>query len=197
MGAAIPAERRVRRVLLTAAAVVVAAAFTVACPGGTQQHEGPSPAPGEAGTDWTQPITFAIPVTNVDIAAPSLPFTVSVPRGLGVPTAIFRSSDAIPRDGRAIAFEYDTPSYGRVLVVERFPDVPPEDYDAANQQLVQSSSGSSHLEIVAIRGGAQALVVTDPAGGSAGIYWLEGTVEFWVTGQALTRDQILAIVEAL
>ena len=57
------------------------------------------------------------------------------------------SDGTVPKDARAVAFAYNTPPYGKVLVVERLPDVPPEDYDAASHQLVQSNTGSSILAI--------------------------------------------------
>ncbi|MGZ4153203.1 MAG: hypothetical protein ACXVQ0_01845 [Actinomycetota bacterium] len=140
-------------------------------------------------------------VSSTNAAQPSLPFTAKLPAGLGAPTQIFATSQDVPSDGRAIAFEFNTSSYGRVLVIERLPDVPAKDYDAANQALVQSnsasSSPSSFLEIDSIRGGEQALVASNPEGTAAGIYWLEGSVEFYVTGDNLTKSDVLAIANGV
>ena len=107
------------------------------------------------------------------------------------------SDGTVPKDARAVAFAYNTPPYGKVLVVERLPDVPPEDYDAANhptraeQHRIVDPRDRSH------RGGAQALVVTDPEGGDAGISWLEGTFEFFITDDNLTTSQMLEIVKSV
>ena len=39
--------------------------------------------------------------------------------------------------------------------------------------------------------------MTDPEGGDAGISWLEGTFEFFITGDNLTKSQMLEIVKSV
>ena len=196
MDRATPAKRLFPCLLASGLALVTLIALATACP--KKQKEGPNVSEGgRPALDWDQPITFGVPLLGLKGAQSSLPFSPRMPGGLGTPEKMFITANTVPENGRAIAFEFQTQAYGRVLVVERLPDVPAETYDEANRELIASNTGSSELEIVSIRGGTEALVITSAEGRSAGIYWLEVPIEFWVTGESLTRDQVLEIANSV
>jgi hypothetical protein len=192
MDPATPARRLFSCMPAYGLALVTLIALATACP--KKQHEGPNVSEGgRSEVDWDQPITFGVPLVSLEGAQSSLPFSPRMPDGLGAPEKMFITANTVPEDGRAIAFEFRTQAYGRVLVVERLPDVPEGTYNEANRELVASNTGSSVLEIVFIREGTEALVVTSAEGRSAGIYWLEAPIEFWITGEDLIRGQVLEI----
>lgn len=148
-------------------------------------------------TDWENPIDGVV-VSSVAEAVKLVPFTVYPPRKLGNPTKILVSAPGVQPEMRVVAFLFDTPDYGRVVVTEHIPDVPPEQYDEANQSLV-ALNGEPNVhgsaEIVSIRGGKNALVTTSEDGSESTIFWLEGGVEFVVKGPSIDRENILQVVD--
>jgi len=176
--------------------------------GGTQPADLPT-APSPSSTpglpddgmqhNWDNPI-FGVPVASVDAAQAQVPFTVYVPKGLGSPTGVFATPTDVPPEGRAVAFVYDTPEFGKVDVVEHVPDVPPDQYDAEHENLV-ATNGDPQLhgrfDLVTIRAGQKALVTTSEDGTRSAIFWLEGDTEIVVEGPALSFEQVVAIAQVL
>ncbi len=156
----------------------------------------PIPAPG---TDWDNPIG-GVEVPSLVLAEAALAFDPIVPGGLGDPKTIMISDLGTPEDGRVLAFIYDTEKYGRIDVLQRLPDVPVADYDTANDSVVAANDApgtQGTAEIIEVRAGSRALLLTAPDGVTVRIYWLEDDVEIVVMGPALSRDQALQIVAAL
>jgi hypothetical protein len=154
-----------------------------------------SKVPHDQDVNWDNPID-GVPVASLTQAAQSMPFQVSQPMGLGTPARILVSRPDVPTEGRSVAFVFDTASYGRVIVFERLPEVDPSQYDVTNEHLVAIFNGPGALEIDLVRGGTKALVATT-AEGRTGVYWLEGKIEFYVSGPTLTKTDALQIVNGI
>jgi hypothetical protein len=124
----------------------------------------------------------------------SLP--IVVPRGLGEPRCTCLGPEA-----RAVAFVYDRPEFGRVVIVEG-----PVDYSDPGQQregyknvVAQNDQPNVHgtAEMVTVTGDVIGLVTTSEDGSRSGleiVLWgMEGDVQVYITGPALTREQALLI----
>jgi hypothetical protein len=128
------------------------------------------------------------------IKAVDLP--IVVPRGLGEPRCI-----CLAGPPRAVAFVYDSPGFGRVIIVQG-----PVDYTDAEQQregyenAVAANDNPYHhgtAEMVTVKGDVIGLLTTRDDGSRSGleiVLWgPDGNVQFYITGPALTEGQALAI----
>lgn len=182
--------------------------LAVACGSGAALTSGIDPAAvtedehapySDPSIDWENPIA-GVPVSSLAEVADFLPFSVRIPKGLGQPAKILVSEPGIERHSRIIAFIYDTPSYGLVVVTEHRPELPPDEYDAANRSLLELNGRPDvygSFEIVRIRNGADALLTSSEDGGQSTIFWLEDGIEFIVKGPSVGRGNILQLVEEI
>jgi hypothetical protein len=113
------------------------------------------------------------PVGSVAEAQERLSFAVREPQSLGIPSMIAASSpsDAVAGKG-AVLFRYEDPTLGPLTVLERAGD-----------------------EVVTIRGGIQAIVMSSATGSMA--RWVENGVAFTVIAERAARDQLLGAVEKI
>jgi hypothetical protein len=142
-----------------------------------------------------------VAVASIEEAQARVGFTISEPRGLGLPVEVMISDD-LPRASRGIALLFDTERYGRVFVLEHPPEVPTDDYERSIRGLVESADGdrSVHgtLEVVRIRGGTRALLSVSGDGASAMLFWLENPdVEFVVGGPLVDERAVREIAERI
>jgi hypothetical protein len=162
---------------------------------GCKTHSGEESVGGEPAINWDNPID-GHPI-DLAMAASQLSFQPVQPAGLGEATTVLISQSDIPVDGRAIAFLFDTSEYGRVSVVERLPDVPAEEYDETNRSLVNSYSGAGLASIEPLQNGTDALVLSAKDKSDGVVYWLQGSLEFWIGGTDITAEDAIAIANTI
>jgi hypothetical protein len=164
-----------------------------------QSTESPAPQVDDPSTDWNNPFG-GIEVPGLGAAQQLLPFNVYEPQGLGDPVKVILTPPEYVPERRAVAFSYDTPLYGRVVVMQHFPDVPADSWEESNQEWVAMNgqpnvSGTS--EFVTVRGGTKAFVTTSEDQSLATVFWLNDGVEFIVMGPALDRAKALEVAETI
>ncbi len=143
------------------------------------------------GVDWENPI-HGVEVPSFEAARKELAFDPALPQGLLTPSRILVSDPGTPKEGRVIAFLYDTDSFGLIVITEAPIEADPEVYDAFNAS-VPSNAPPGTAEMKTIRGGSPALLFLGKNGAPAGVYWRQELVEFHVWGPSATSDQILGI----
>lgn len=149
--------------------------------------------------DWDNPI-HGFAANSVESAQRHVPFEIYKPKGLNGQIKLLVSPLGFEPEKRAIAFLFDAPEYGRVAVIQHFPDVPAGEYDAANENFLQYNGGpETHgtFEIVIIRDGRKALITTSEDGSTSSIFWLEGDTELMVRGPLLQRNDVIEIAEKI
>jgi hypothetical protein len=149
--------------------------------------------------DWDNPIS-GNEVPSLDVAERAVPFEVRAPKGLGQPTKHLMSPSSFHAGLRVVASLFDSPEYGRVIVIQHLPDLPVEEYHAANRSLVEMNGQpnvSGSAEILSIRGGLEALVTTSEDKTKSTVFWLENGVEYVVEGPHLDRSEVLRIAEGI
>ena len=109
-------------------------------------------------------------------------------------TALDRSSSST----RALAFRFDSATYGRVWVVEERLQIDPKLWEQDERDLIARKgqpgySGSS--EIVTIKGGIPAILRTSDDGSDSFLRWVEGQVLFTVEGPNLNKDACVAVAQ--
>ncbi len=151
--------------------------------------------PGPQVVNWDNPAN-GVSVESIAAIQDSLAFDVLTPKGLGDPVGIFTADKGVPKDGRFVEFVYDT-QFGRVVVLEHPPDLPPDQWIKANESMViEQPKGTVQADT--IRAGEQAFVFSQQDGSRAGVYWLEGGVtEFWLGGPDLDIEQALSLANSL
>lgn len=140
--------------------------------------------------DWDYPIQGTT-VTSISAARSSLPFSPREPQNLGSTVRIIASSPAI-------AFVFDAPQYGRVLVGEELEDASLVEFQRSIVGITAAQNSNPNLtgrfDVITLKERGSALLTTLPSG-LYHIEWREGQVRFRVTGRTLTKDQIIAIGE--
>jgi hypothetical protein len=129
--------------------------------------------------------------------------TVSIvvlePTSLGDPVGIFVSDKAVPSGERVVEFDFDTNLYGRVVVEEAPPEVPPGEWKAYLDLLVgENDNPQMHgqASVVEVRGGKLALITTTEDGSRSDIRWLENdALEIYVRGYTLKEADVMALAE--
>ncbi|MBA3728482.1 MAG: hypothetical protein H0W94_04675 [Actinobacteria bacterium] len=142
--------------------------------------------------DWEDPID-GVPVETVEQAQALLDFEVLEPEGLGEPTALFID---LPDSPAVIAFVFESPRYGPVVVKEYRPDVPAEDWDASLEELVAGNDAptrSGRADIVTIGDALRALVTTSEDGSVSSLFLHMGDKEISIRGPDLQFDDVVAI----
>lgn len=146
-------------------------------------------------TDWNNPISGVL--TTFDDAKAAGPAGLSQPK-LGSPTTILITPQLAGQTVRVVAFLYDLSPYGRVVVEVTPPEETQDQFHATDQSLAAGNGKPGTrgtVEIDTVRGGIEARVAIGDEGIPASITWLEGGLQFFVLGRALTRDDALSLAE--
>jgi hypothetical protein len=144
----------------------------------------PSIRPDIPSIDWMNPLGK----TSASVGAVSgeLNFTPQAPANLGNPVTISVSDpQAIDPADRAIAWVYNSPSYGQFFVEERLPTMNQQQLeDLATCHAGETGCNTTGWSLVSIRGGITALLIYAPPGRAAAtsLVWLEGNLEYLVMG---------------
>jgi hypothetical protein len=155
--------------------------------------------PGDPPQNWDNPIE-GTKIASVDESKQLLPFSVEEPHGLGTPTSIYVTPEEFPKPGREIAFVFDAPEYGHVVILEMQTDETIEGWHESVTNIVagnDSPTRSGSAASVDVRDGLEALLTTSEDGVRNTLFWIERDVQFIVDGPALTADQVTAIANAL
>jgi hypothetical protein len=144
---------------------------------------------GNVQLNWTSWFPNAIREADAAAADRALNFRAHVPQGLG------QGSVYISPLRNAVAFVYDTAAYGRVVVVESFPDQPDPGvrYASYQNQVAQTQQPEAHgyAEIDTIRGNIAALVTATDDRSRWTIQFVADGVQFTVLGPALPEQGAL------
>ena len=167
---------------------------TVTLPLPTQTFA-PQPPVSSADPNWDNPIEGQ-PVAAAD-AARYLAFTPLAPKGLGTPASVLVQLLYPQVDTRSVAYLFNHPTYGRVIVVENIPDISLADYQAALIEWGSINPSDGKSETIVIRNAITALLTQTNDGSQAALRWLEGSIAISVRGPELQRDEIIAIANAL
>ena len=158
-----------------------------------------SPPPGDTqATDWDHPFQGQGLLVGSVEAAKDVNFPIVTPTALGNPAGIYVTPE--PPSTAAVAFMYDSPVYGRVIVIESLPDIPDAQARMQAYQDRVANNGQPGFwttsEIVTLNNGDPAIVGTSKYY-SATIEWVDSDVQFSVIGPQLTGDQAVAIANGL
>jgi len=150
--------------------------------------------------DWSNVISgHSVDLQDVSL---DLPFTPLVPSGLGDPVGVFKTDpNTYAPEDMVLEFDYDSASYGRVIVKEITPEVN-EDGWGAYVQLLLKQNGSPLLHgrfsTDVVRSGVTSLLTTSEDGSMTDIRWLESPdLEVYVRGASLTEDECVKIADGL
>jgi hypothetical protein len=156
-------------------------------------HEGGLPV------DWDNPIKGQ-ELSSFEEAKSLLAFDPYEPRNLGQAVGIFVSVSVDVRS-RVLGLVYDSPGYGRVVVIEELLHLPISDYQAGMEEIVDTSLARPELagrsELVSVRGGLTALMTATEDGSVADIRWTDGTIVLLVRGPSLNRDTAVQVAEQI
>lgn len=160
----------------------------------------PSPQVDKVEQDWSNPIA-GIEVGSREEAQKYVPFDLVVPRGLGTPEKILVTDPELTSLGDAVvAFLFETPEFGLVIVKEHLPDVPAVAYDSVNEDLLKYNElPTTHgtFSLVRVRNERQALLTTSEDEAEATIFWLEGGVEYIIQGPSLDAEAVMSLSERI
>lgn len=197
--------RAYRRAVLTGMTLVAAALLLSACPRARPDNDTATERHPEASIDWDAPLPGAHAVTFATAAA-DVPFGLHLPKGLGQPQRVLEGPvftpprDQAPGPTRVVALIYDSPIYGRVVLTEGPPALPPRLWHTMVRTTVEQN-GRADVRGTAtartIRGGSEALVTVAEEGAPTVVKWLEGGVEYILGGPRLTLQAALKIAEAV
>ncbi len=183
--------------------LLIVAAFATGCSQvGAAGTSGAQPGNEEPGINYNAPIPNGVAVaTAADAAAAISAFQVHDPKGLTGQETIYVTPPGTPTNAQAVAFVFQTPSYGLVDVVEGVPEQSTTaEYNAANEALVaQNGQPYTHGSIttVTIRGGEEAFLSTSEDGTLNTVFWMENAIEFATEGPTLTADQAIQIANSI
>jgi len=156
--------------------------------------------------NWDRPLANSHQVSSSDQAASELAFSPRDPRNLGASRAIFvtgngtATASASEKATRVLAYVFDSPTYGRVVVTEEPLRGSPEDFLAAMQDLVTGNGKSGRSgsgQIAVIRGAKQALITTSEDGTRSDIRWIEDNIVFLVEGPMLSQRAVVDIANGV
>lgn len=201
-----------RRFALTVLLALSAVAFTGCGAAPTPQTKGASEAPpaptnpvedGEPEFKWDDPMG-GIPVTGaLETVQSELPFDIHVPSHLGSPRGIYlaKTEPYDPPEFKQIEFVYDSPEFGRVVVLEHHPALPSAEEYTRYMEWMASLNGTPELkgtaEIVKLPNGLNALFEQGPDGKTASINWYvsspQGDHEIMILAPDLTLPEAIEI----
>ena len=152
--------------------------------------------------DWDNPVAFSTPVGSIGEAQQSLGFTIYVPKNIGDPGRVVISdpNQIQQTEDRVVALIYDLPAYGRVVVEEEIPQIPPQEFDSSmNQLLALNGQADVHgtFGVASIRGGTNGYTTTSADGSASDIRWIEGGFEVLVRGPNLNLVQVVALAQLI
>jgi hypothetical protein len=162
--------------------------------------------------DWDNPLggakvanigTSSVQLADQQETTVELPFQVQLPEKLGTPVAAYVADiDAdLPLDFKKLELIYDSPEYGRLIVIEHHPSLPNEKEYAAYEQEMASISGTplahGSADIVELDNGIEALYETSGDDTSTSINWYvsagTGDYEVIVLAPKITLEQARAV----
>jgi hypothetical protein len=171
-------------VVLAGGALIGTALAAAVAPGRTQQSRPPS-APTEQPRELAldKPLADGVRLAGVLEAAQQLPFAPVVPASIGRPLSVFVRGIA-DRSQRSLALVYQSPMYGRFLVLE--------EPTAFTQTELESLAAACHPEtgcegswtMITLATGTRALQIASAV--SNGVLWLRKEVQVDVYGPAAT-----------
>jgi hypothetical protein len=148
--------------------------------------------------DWDRPLDGPA-VSSLAEAQENLPFQARMPKGLGNPATILLSKRAEPGNvGRGVAFLFDVPGAGRIIVMELRDSSPLSEFAGATSAMVaQNTDPYQHgrYDAITIKNGVPARLTT-AAVGYFTVEWREGDRYMQITGPDVSRDAILNMAEA-
>jgi hypothetical protein len=151
-------------------------------------------------TNWANPIE-GVRAPSLAQAESTLPFDARTPKGLGTPSKILLSDPAMVSAKQiVIAYLFDDPELGLVVIKEHLPDVDPSTYVEENRELLKYNGDvNTHgrFSVVSIRGGIEALLTESEDGSEATIFWLEDGIEYIVNGPSLNGQDVVAVAERI
>ena len=119
-----------------------------------------------------------------------------VPR-FGTPVAAFSEGFGSSRHAsHLIAFAFDIPRAGRVLVYEYPAQTPPEEFarSIAEKPAIKGPLGSTgYYKVASIRGGLPALISVANGGAPWSVEWLENGIDVMVAGNTAIGDRVLSL----
>ncbi len=168
--------------------------------------EGPEPGPSAIGPaiQWDAPFGSDAPTfTNTADAASGLPFKPEEP-SWGKPSSIQTIPESMlsSKADQQIAFIYDLPDEGKVLVEESLPgdysiDVFAQmvaDHPASSADSTGSQPEVPPFQLVEVRGTKGLLV---QANGIGRVMWIEDGLLFDIFGESVTPDQVLRLANGM
>jgi hypothetical protein len=143
-------------------------------PTGEQRHSSIAEEDPSRDILWSNPIG-GVRVRSLNEAQPKLLFRIKRPRNVGTLRGIFVTSvTGPPQDNKVIAFVYDNPTCGRVVVQEHLPDLPVPQWREYNQQLLTDTRDSQGTAVeVPMANGEVGLMTISPQGTSSEVWWLQ------------------------
>jgi hypothetical protein len=158
------------------------------------------PGVGVPPVDWENPIA-GIEVPGLLAAQKLLPFEVYTPQLEASPFKVLVTDPAKTslRD-MVLALMYHTSNYGLVVIKEHNPDVPIDQYDTVNLELLaQNGQPGTHgsFELVPVRAAAKALVTTSEDQRQSSIFFLEGSIEIVIRGPELDRTDVIELANRI
>ncbi len=146
---------------------------------------------GEDEQDWDHWFPHAVLAETESVAEADLTFSPHFPQGLDVEPAIYLSPVYT-----AVAYVYDSPKYGRVVIVESRPDIRDSAarYDIYKRLEAQSNEPGAvgSIRVDTIRG-LPALVSTSEDGKSSSVEIVLDDVQITVMGPILSEDAAIDI----
>ena len=143
--------------------------------------------PGEGRPiDWDRWFSNGKPLASVAQASRAVDFHLVRPDGLPQPIGIYASGPA------AVAFVYDLPAQGRVVVLESRPDIGSR---SAREKAYRRMDGNGRSIAVRIRDGRLALA--SESGKWAAIEWVEDGTQVSIQLRDGTREDAIAIADRL
>ena len=136
--------------------------------------------------DWDRWFSNGTPLASVAQASRTVDFHLVRPDGLPRPIGIYASGPA------AVAFVYDLPVQGRVVVLESRPDI---EGRSAREDAYRSAEGNGRSIAVRIRHGQLALA--SESGPWAAIEWVEDGTQVSIQLRDGTREEAIAIADRL
>ena len=114
---------------------------------------------------------------------------------LGMPVAAFSESFGSARHAsHLIAFAFDIPTTGRVLVYEYPAQTTPEAFArsiAAKPKIRGPLGSTGYYKVASIRGGLPALISVANGGAPWSVEWLENGIDVMVAGNTAIGDRLL------
>lgn len=140
----------------------------------------PPPGGGDFDIDWDRPLQGGKVLASAADASSSIAFTPVVPKFSTSPHVIEVDQGGLTVDQRAIAFAYDMPTLGKVVMVER---KAPYSQDTLLGMASNNSFGPGAYQVVSARG-SKALLIQGR--GIGRLQWIEQGLLFDLYGESIS-----------